>query len=68
MLSHEKPSFKFGMFSDLFNQPLVVWINPPGTYADMTPQELRFLAQSLSDAAFYADVLQASKSKTAVIK
>lgn len=51
-----RPTFKFTV--DRHGLPLVIWNNPPGLWAEFTPDQLRKLA---------ADLIQASHVSESVI-
>lgn len=49
----ERASFKFT--ADRHQLPLVIWNNPPGLFAEFTPDQLRKLAADLYQAATVAE-------------
>jgi hypothetical protein len=45
----ERPQFKITV--DRHNLPLIIWNNPPGLYAEFTPDQLLLLAYQLRQIA-----------------
>jgi hypothetical protein len=45
----ERPRFKFTV--DRHGLPLIIWNNPPGLYAEYSPDQLRKIAADLLQAA-----------------
>jgi len=47
------PDFKLS--TDRHGLPLIIWNNPPGLFAEFTPEQMRKLAQKLIYAADIAE-------------
>jgi len=44
-IAMEKPKFKITV--DRHNQPLIIWNNPPGLFAEFNPEQMRKLVADL---------------------